>query len=59
MASSMALHSQVREDIALSKDKTGMKWVAPFDDATAKAKKDQRILMVKPIAFGTDNKGCW
>ncbi len=59
IASGMPLLGQVRKGIALSKDKTGMKWVAPFEDATAVALKNKRILMVKPIAFGTDKKGCW
>lgn len=59
MFSSLSLSAQVRGGNALSKDKTGIAWVAPFTDATAKAKKSNRLLMVKPIAYGTDKAGCW
>ena len=46
-------------DHVLEKDKTGMRWVYPFNKARLKAKADNRILLVKPVAFGTDRKGGW
>ena len=46
---------QVAEGCALSKDRSGIPWTAPFTDAQTKAAKENRLLMVKPIAFGTDS----
>ena len=40
-------------------DQTGIDWVMPFPDALAKAKKENRILAIKMIAFGTNSTGCW
>ena len=37
-------------------DKTGIDWVLPFEKAPAKAKAEKRILLIKPIAVGTDRK---
>ncbi len=41
------------------KDKTGIEWVSPFPEALAKATKEQRLLMIKPVAFGTTSDGGW
>ena len=46
-------------DHVLDKDKTGMRWVYPFNKARLKAKADKRIPLVKPVAFGTDRQGGW
>jgi hypothetical protein len=43
----------------LRKDKTGMKWVLPFPTALAYAKQMKRVLMIKPVAFGTEKSGGW
>lgn len=43
----------------LLKDKTGMKWVLPFAKALDHAKKHKRLLMIKPVAFGTEASGGW
>ena len=43
----------------LSKDKTGMKWVLPFEKAQEAAKQQGRLLMIKPVAFGTSADGGW
>jgi hypothetical protein len=40
-------------------DKTGVDWVLPFEKALAKAKAEKRILLIKPIAFGTSPDGGW
>ena len=40
-------------------DKTGLRWVAPFDKAIEKAKTEKRLLMIKPVAFGTPPDGGW
>ncbi|MHC4955556.1 MAG: hypothetical protein ACYTGZ_17025 [Planctomycetota bacterium] len=40
-------------------DKTGLQWVVPFEDALAKAKTQKRILVIKPVAFGTSPDGGW
>ena len=49
----------VQDDHPLAKDKTGLAWVLPFKSALATAKKDGRILMIKPVAFGTTPDGGW
>ena len=43
----------------LLKDKTGMKWILPFSKALEHAKKNKRLLMIKPVAFGTEASGGW
>jgi hypothetical protein len=43
----------------LHKDKTGLLWVLPFTAAKAKAVAGTRILMIKPVAFGTSADGGW
>ncbi len=40
-------------------DKTGVKWVTPFEKALEKAKQEKRLLMIKPVAFGTSSDGGW
>ncbi len=41
------------------KDRTGVAWVTPFTKALEKATKEKRLLMIKPIAFGTSKNGGW
>lgn len=41
------------------RDQTGVKWVLPFRAAAAKAEADGRLLLIKPIAFGTAADGGW
>ncbi len=43
----------------LDKDRTGMEWVLPFTAAKAKAAKEKRLLLIKPVAFGTSRDGGW
>jgi hypothetical protein len=40
-------------------DQTGIEWTFPFERALERAKRENRILMVKPIAFGTTRDGNW
>ena len=40
-------------------DQTGLDWVLPFKKALAKAKQERRLLVIKPIAFGTAKDGGW
>ncbi len=47
------------EEGCLSKDKTGMAWVHPFESALEKAKTENRLLLIKPVAFGTSPDGGW
>ncbi len=46
-------------DHPLDKDRTGMKWVLPFNKAQEKAKAEKRLLLIKPVAFGTSRDGGW
>jgi hypothetical protein len=43
----------------LSLDRTGIEWVYPFAEARARAEQAKRLLMIKPIAFGTNLRGDW
>ena len=45
------------ESHPLMKDKTGMAWVLPFTRAKAKAAAEKRLLLIKPVAFGTSKEG--
>jgi len=40
-------------------DKTGIRWELPFAKALERAKTEKRLLMIKPIAFGTSPDGGW
>ncbi len=46
-------------DHPLSKDKTGLHWVLPFAKAAETAQSKSRLLMIKPVAFGTTPDGGW
>jgi hypothetical protein len=54
-----AADSQDAAGFPLLHDRTGIHWVVPFDKAVARAKETRRLLLIKPIAFGTTKKGCW
>ncbi|MEE8467908.1 MAG: hypothetical protein V3T22_05605 [Planctomycetota bacterium] len=43
----------------LQLDKTGMQWVLPFARARKVAAERKRLLMIKPVAFGTSPDGAW
>ena len=47
------------DDHVLSKDKTGIRWVYPFSKAQKQSAATQRLLLIKPVAFGTDRQGGW
>ena len=40
-------------------DHTGIRWAMPFRGARERAKAEQRLLLIKPIAFGTEKSGGW
>ena len=46
-------------DHPLVHDKTGIEWTFPFSKARKKAATEKRILMIKPVAFGTTHDGNW
>ena len=46
-------------DSCLDADKTGLAWAHPFEQALETARADGRILMIKPVAFGTTPEGGW
>jgi len=41
------------------RDQSGIDWVLPFDAARERAVAEQRLLFLKPIAFGTSADGGW
>lgn len=46
-------------DSPLSLDRTGLNWVLPFEKARTTAGENNRLLMIKPVAFGTSLDGGW
>ncbi len=60
MITLIALALAAQDDAAeRQKDRTGVAWVVPFTAALEKATKEKRLLMIKPIAFGTSKDGGW
>lgn len=47
------------QESALDKDKSGMKWVLPFTAAKKASADGRRLLLIKPVAFGTSSDGGW
>lgn len=40
-------------------DRTGIAWTTPFESALSLAQTGKRLLVIKPVAFGTTPEGCW
>jgi hypothetical protein len=40
-------------------DPLSIQWVRPFQQALDAAEARGRLLLIKPIAFGTTRDGCW
>ena len=55
----LALAFLLQDEHPLSKDKTGLDWVLPFTEAQKKSENEKRILLIKPVAFGTSRDGGW
>ena len=55
----LALVASAENDHPLSKDRTGMTWVLPFKQAQKTAAEQKRLLLIKPVAFGTSPDGGW
>ncbi len=53
------LAAQSKGTHPLLKDRTGIDWVLPFSAAKKKAATENRLLMIKPVAFGTSRDGGW
>lgn len=58
-ALALAMFVLAQEDHPLTKDKTGMRWALPFTEALEQAKDQTRLLLIKPVAFGTTPDGGW
>ena len=50
---------QEPDEHPLQLDRTGLEWVLPYDAAVEAAEERGRLLLVKPVAFGTTQSGCW
>ncbi len=62
IAVAAALPAQAQDadsKLPFAPDQTGLNWVLPFKKALAKAKQEKRLLVIKPIAFGTAKDGGW
>jgi hypothetical protein len=40
-------------------DQTGIRWALPFKEAQKRSLREKRLLLIKPIAFGTEKSGGW
>lgn len=38
---------------------SGVRWYFPFDHALAVAREERRMLLMKPVAFGTTREAFW
>ena len=45
--------------VVLDEPPEGIDWVLPFEAARERAKEENRLLMIKPVAFGTTPDGGW
>ncbi len=60
LAVALPAHAQKGADkLPFAPDQTGLDWVLPFKKALAVAKQQDRLLVIKPIAFGTAKDGGW
>ena len=55
----LALSASPAEDHPLMLDRTGLQWALPFEKALERAEQEDRLLLIKPVAFGTDRAGGW
>ena len=51
--------SSSSNDHPMRHDRTGIEWEVPFAAARAMAEEENRLLVIKPVAFGTTASGCW
>ena len=49
----------VADDHPVRLDRTGIRWVLPFERAQATARKTKHPMLIKAVAFGTTKSGCW
>ncbi len=52
-------HASVSSVQTCRRDRSGVEWALPFTAALARAKAEERLLFIKPIAFGTSSDGGW
>ena len=55
----VALTAPAQDTHPLKRDKTGIRWALPFTGALERARAENRILLIKPVAFGTTRDGGW
>jgi len=49
----------VADDHPVRLDRTGIRWVLPYERAQATARKTKHPMLIKAVAFGTTKSGCW
>ena len=59
MWTSLLLASAAAFGEGCRRDASGIAWVLPYDAAVKQARERQRLLLIKPIAFGTTKDGGW
>ncbi len=53
------LAAQGTDQNPLALDRTGLVWTLPFEAARERSEAEKRLLMIKPVAFGTTPDGGW
>jgi len=48
-----------QDEPLIETDRTGVEWEPDFEQALETASEDVRLLMIKPVAFGTSPDGSW
>ena len=54
-----AVLTPAADDHPVTLDRTGIEWAIPFASALDRARAQERLLLIKPVAFGTTKSGCW
>ncbi|MFT4514088.1 MAG: hypothetical protein ACI89X_001422 [Planctomycetota bacterium] len=54
-----AAQVSVPDDHPVRFDRTGIAWQLPFTKAAELAETSKHLLVIKPVAFGTTEEGCW
>ncbi len=49
----------VPDDHPVRLDRTGIRWVLPYERTQATARKTNHPMLIKAVAFGTTKSGCW
>lgn len=52
-------YERAKKILEACSDSNGIKWVLPFKEVQKKTKAENKLILIKAIAFGTDKDGGW